>query len=343
MQYKTAEHTTIDIDPVLPLPTPEIEMDPYTKYMETETRFYNEITEANAKFCFETLYNMMIKRDYATHDQKLDKCSICSIGELIIYILFEFYKGTVGIYLTIFVPQRCLHGNSTSECGLFDNVTANPHYTAAFSMNIVTAAFFVALYLLELWREYKITTYLLINKSDKSGILGIHASPDGEKLMDDQLRNFRDDDLPTQCPIYNNFITNRIILVLAFYNTLYKYAVLICLTMFTINTILSSSVIITYNTKNQSSYIGLITNVSVYLPKLYDICSLIVLDKFEYSKNTYSSYKKIFAQYNNYNHATGALIKIELDKQREFYVADRNAHMREYLHNKYMQCIYDTK
>jgi hypothetical protein len=329
MEDETSHQVSINIEPE----------NPYITFEQRETIFYKETTETNAKFWFETMYNMVIKRDYATHDKIEDKCSVYSISELMIYILFEFYKGTIGIYLIVFVPQQCL--NTASDCGLFDNTSANPHYTTAFSINIITSFFFLLLHLLELWREYKITSYLRINKTDKSGILGIHASPDSEKLIDDQLHDFCDEDLPEKCPIYNNFITNKLIVMLVYYNTIYKYAIVACIMIFTINAIYSSSVIIAYNTKNQSSYIGIITNISVYLPKLYDISSLVALDKMEFSKNTYSSYKKIFAQYNNYNDDARKLIKIELDRQREFYVENRNRHMEQRIFKKYKKKYLD--
>jgi hypothetical protein len=299
----------------------------YSKDIVIEEQYYDETTKNNALSYFDNMYNMIIKREFAINDKKENKYNIFNIGEILLNFFFECYRGTIGIFLVIFVPQHCLKNNDENKdsCNLLNNIyNGYPDYDAIFIINIFTAFLFSILYFFELFREYVINKYLVINKYDKSGILGIHASPDSEILYDNSLKNMNDKCLPNKSPIYNNKITCKIIYDLKKYNNIYKILIIFSFILYFINTIVSISIILKYNSMNRNSYIGIITNIGIFLPKLYDMLFFVTLNKNEFIKNTYSSYKKTFEQYNNYSDYICDLIKFEIDKAKESYIKFRN-------------------
>ena len=82
--------------------------------------------------------------------------------DMVISFVIELYRVLMGTMLLVFVPQNCGEETCSTLNYMFNN---NPEYTANSSINIITLAAFIYLYVVEIKRETTVIDYLDVNKS----------------------------------------------------------------------------------------------------------------------------------------------------------------------------------
>ncbi len=106
------------------------------------------VTKTNQ--CCSSIKSKLSNQDFT---QKID---------MVISFVIELYRVLMGTMLVVFVPQNCGEHTCSTLSYMFNN---NPSYTANSSINIITLAAFVYLYVVEIKRETTMINYLEVNKS----------------------------------------------------------------------------------------------------------------------------------------------------------------------------------
>ena len=178
-------------------------------------------------------------------------------------ILIEAYRVFNGTLLVIFVPGVC-DGRACLPQQNFEH--GNMLYRITCGVNAATLLAFIALYLVEVRREYKLGEYLRVNHDLPSNALTVKGAFD--KLSAEQK--------------------NR----LHAYDRLYQYVVRVTVCMFMINTILSGYVIIT-DYGNDKGPTLFATGTILIVSKIYNIISIGNFDGYV------SAYKHERVQFND--------------------------------------------
>ena len=180
-------------------------------------------------------------------------------------LLLEIYRVLMGALLMVFIPQKC----GEDICTLSDNINRdNDLSKAAFAYNIITLVSFLGLYVIEVKRENKMINYLEVNR-----FKSVDNESVGEALI--KLPSVKKDKILT-------------------YDKYYLIAGNISTINFTINTILSTIVVINHYFDSKTITV-LLTNVLFMGSKVMDVRSTV---------NTpinvfYSAYLKDKIQYND--------------------------------------------
>jgi len=238
--------------------------------------------------------------------------------------MYDTYRTAVSVFLIIFVQQNC--GSET--CGLFENVfKGNKLNDAVFFFSLITFIFYLLLNLAETNRESLLKSCFTITKTSP-GIIGIsdsqrHEVNELENLIKTQNNLTKDDKirelLGNKHPIYNNEFTSYIKMLLQHQYQELRLQGSIFFGLYFINLLLSSSIILINNSNNQKTYFGLITNTVIFLPRLYDIFTFMMMDKYD----TTSTFVKTYAKYNNYNENAFNIIQNEVLRHGIYYLIGR--------------------
>jgi hypothetical protein len=181
-------------------------------------------------------------------------------------ILIEAYRVFNGTLLVIFVPGVC-DGRACLPQQNFEN--GNLLYRVTCGVNAATLLAFIALYLVEVRREYKLAVYLRINHDLPSNALTVKGAFD--KLTIEQKKR------------------------LHVYDRLYQHVVRVTVCMFIVNTILSGYVIIK-DYGNDKGPTLFATGTILIISKIYNIISIGNFDGYV------SAYKHERVQFNDVQH-----------------------------------------
>ena len=178
--------------------------------------------------------------------------------------VLEVYRVLMGSFLTLFVPQSC----GDKLCGLTENITTTDLYTASFSMNVITFACSMIMYMFEVKREVTMINYLHVN-----------------------------DDVPTDNDEVGKVLVklpekkkNQILAL----DKIYQKMSYITFVLFLVNSVLSGVVIYDHYLDNKTLTV-FITNVLFMAGKLGDVYAITNTEENIF----YSAYLKHRVQYND--------------------------------------------
>ena len=178
-------------------------------------------------------------------------------------ILIEAYRVFNGTLLVIFVPGVC-DGRACLPQQNFEN--GNMLYRVTCGVNAATLLAFIALYLVEVRREYKLSEYLRVNHDLPSTALTVKGAFD--KLTTEQKNKIH------------------------IFDQLYQRVVRLTVCMFIVNTILSGYVIIK-DYGNDKGPTLFATGTILIITKIYNIISIGNFDGYV------SAYKHERVQFND--------------------------------------------
>ena len=184
---------------------------------------------------------------------------------VILQVSIELYRVLMASLLILFVPQNC----DGHLCSFQENLDSDSTtYTVGVCFNFITLAEFMLMYMVEIKRESKLIRYLEVNP----------LQPRGEEQVQEILK-----DLPQKCK-YKIYRLDYV----------YQKLVYLSLGLFTLNTIISGTIIYNYVLGNQTTT-TFITNVLFMVTKITDAYSIA-----NTSKNIfYSAYGKDKLQFND--------------------------------------------
>ena len=182
-----------------------------------------------------------------------------------ISVALELYRVLVSSLLILFVPQDC----DGHLCTLTENMeTDSQIYTTGLFFNFSTMFVFLIMYGLEIKRENRLITYLVVNKSKAAD--------------NDSVGN-----VLNSLPIDKR----NSILYLDYY---YQKAAYVAMVSFVINSIISGIVVYQFSLGNQTTT-TIITNILFMVSKLSDVYLTVNTEKNVF----YSAYLKGKIQYND--------------------------------------------
>jgi hypothetical protein len=182
----------------------------------------------------------------------------------LLIIAIEAYRVCSGTLLVIFVPGVC--GNHA--CLPHENyMNGTTLYRGIVFVNLATLFVFLALYGIEIRREFRLHTYLRINK----------ALPTDSESVGKSIELLR-----TDKKVKLNTLTH-----------IYKIVGIVTVVTFIINTFLSGYIIMT-EYGNDKGPVIFATNTLFISGKLYDIYTIVTSEKNVY----FSAYEKNHLQYN---------------------------------------------
>jgi hypothetical protein len=262
------------------------------------------------------------------HDESFGVSRWRDIFVFHISLLYDLYTSAIGIVLIVSVPQEC--GGNT--CALFEDIfNGLTIYDATFFINIVSFFSFLCFYGFEYIRERDIKKYLKTSVEEEAISFQkyvLHKDHPFVKRIESSYEYFKRDPLLADKKYDFSDITDTIRSMVFRYNKIYlKWGLLTTLIVF-LNTVFSIGVLLAYQ-NNQKMYLGLVTNVLIIFPKMYDI--------FNNAANTrrghvFSAFQRERAYYKLLNGKTYCEIMKRISEMRNEYI---NKRTDNYLIKKY--------
>lgn len=255
--------------------------------IEDKEEAKNESIAIHKKY-LEPLDDFLIRNSSNDKGTILEKSLFLLENSRFIFVMFyQFYITVIGNFLILFVEQQC--GNNT--CGIFENIFVGKQlYDVTFIIGLLSFMTFTVFHIYESSREAFFKKYFEVRERETQ-----HHRDTIFELYGDLVDSFdqQEDD---------RNIVNDQVLRFCFRNTVFRFntrlkkAGYASYVIYFVN-ILLNLVTILLNNNNQKTYIGIVTNLIIFIPKLYEIYFFINIDE----SSTASPYITTYAKYEYYS------------------------------------------
>jgi hypothetical protein len=229
-------------------------------------------------------------------------------SRFIFAMVYQFYITVIGNFLILFVEQQC--GNNT--CGIFENIFIGKQlYDATFIIGLLSFMTFTVFHIHESSREAFLKKHFEIRERETQ-----HHRDTIFKLYGDFFEFI---DLNEK---YKPNLVDSHILNFNFSYTVYKFNYRLiktgyaCFGIYFVNVLLNL-VTLLINNNNQKTYIGILTNLFIFFPKLYEIYIFINIDE----SSTVSPYITTYAKYEYYNREFLFELERKILRECQYYLS----------------------
>jgi len=233
--------------------------------------------------------------DFLIRNSSDDKGTIIEKGRhifdmysFILIIVYQFYITIIGNFLILFVEQDC--GNNT--CGIFENIFVGKKlYDSTFIIGLLSFMTFTVFHIYESQREIFLKKNFEVRDKDTQ-----HHRDTIFKLFGDFFLYVNLNEKYKPNVVDSHILSLNFSYTVFLFNYRLKKTGYACYIIYFINILLNLLTLL-LNNNNQKTYIGILTNLFIFFPKLYEIYFFVTIDE----SSTASPYITTYAKYEYYN------------------------------------------